>query len=182
MTSRYGILAALVLLARLAHADCDPTVLTGPTDTRTGTSKINYLRCHWEADSYNPLTQKVWDALAVSYPTVTLLNNTSADDNIPIFFARRATEIRAVGCHCTGTCTPTIATVALKVASTGNTISPDTPLTCSANTSVVTWVPITSDADRNIAIGDTVLFDTTNTPNPATDTLTVEVEAADTLP
>lgn len=180
MTMRRLLAAAFMLTATLALADCDHN--TAPTpDGRTGIGQIDYKLCHWES-VFNAMVAKLLGSLGVSYPTATLLNNTSADDNIPLMFTRHATEIRAVGCHCTGTCTPTVATIALKRASDGHAISPDSTLTCSANGTAVTWQPITTDTDRNLVAGDTLLFDTTNTPNPATDTLTVEVEAAETLP
>lgn len=88
----------------------------------------------------------------------------ATDDNFEFWQPNKAVTLIGVGCRCRGTCT-TAATFTLEDRG-GNamTITGTNP-TC-ATTGNTTYSAMTTDADNNLASGEGVAFDVTNTPNP----------------
>lgn len=170
------IMLGVLLVARLAGAQASP----GPTDSRTGFPFWNYTEGHWETRWNDWGTNTLVPYLGAGPACVTLGSAAASDDNVPILIAHLATEVKAVACRCEGTCTASVATVALEDGS-GNAISLASTLTCTTGTTAATWIATsTGDADRNLIVGEALRFDVTNTPGSA-DWLTVCVDLAEDL-
>jgi len=89
------------------------------------------------------------------------------DDNVQFLFSTYSSAtVMTVGCHCIGTCTPTMATFALEDRA-GNPMTHDVP-TCSTGTQNTSYTPVT--AENQLELGEAAAFDITNTPDPLTDT------------
>ena len=115
----------------------------------------------------------VYGANAVVVPNVQTMSRiiesiTSADDNMLIGSWAVPVTITGIACHYAGSAPTTVATFTLEDGS-GNamTITGTNP-TCAAPGSNAAFAAVT--AANTLVAGEALRFDTTNTPNPATDT------------
>ncbi len=99
------------------------------------------------------------------------LDATDDDVNLPIV-DRVPITITAMGCRNDTTAAPTTAATLTLETLAGTAITLASTLTCVGNATAISWAT-TVDADAILASGAGVRFDTTNTPNPATDEHTI---------
>ena len=87
--------------------------------------------------------------------------------NYEFWMAGTDVTITSVGCHCIGTCTPTIAEISLEDRSSTTSMTTGSTVTCSSGTGNTTMEAIT--AGGSLVAGEGLMFDVDNTPNPTTD-------------
>ena len=100
-------------------------------------------------------------------------DNLDGTDDRPVFSPNENVTLLRAWCTCTGTCSPTIATITLENARNGgvDSLHGGASITCIADTGAVTATTVNSD---NTVSGLTLVrYDVTNTPDPATDEYTV---------
>lgn len=158
-TSGYG------LVINQGDVDVDTT----QTDAVGGTGRFEF------SDRTPPASaDEVWAISPVITQCYQVANVAAASDNVNLPASYIPLLIKALGCRDDTTAAPaTAATMTLHTAA-GAAISLDAGLTCSGKNSAMAFQKVTtSDTDRKIAQGITIQFDTTNTPNPATDTYSI---------
>jgi hypothetical protein len=96
-------------------------------------------------------------------------NLAAADDNFEFFMDNAPSTITGVGCRCRGTCTGTATLTLEDRGGNAMTITSTNP-TC-ATTGNSTFAAVT--AGNQLAAGEGLAFDVTNTPNPETDEYTI---------
>lgn len=90
----------------------------------------------------------------------------ASDTNIELFMANNTITITGLSCHCAGTCSPTIATISLEDRA-ANAMTHGGSVTCGSGTGNSSYTAVT--AANQLVVGESVVFDVDNTPNPATD-------------